>query len=1584
MNRRFNGGLWEAATLVVGLMLASCTGDSVVGDRTGMDAGADIACTGAATRCGTTCVDTRSDTANCGACGNACGASMLCTNGTCQLSCPGGATACSGTCVNVQTDNANCGRCGQACAGGQVCSLGRCSLTCASTLATCGGGDAGADAGSTQRCADLTTDNNNCGACGTVCPSGQRCLDRHCQVSCAVGQTTCNGTCRDLQTDNNNCGACGNACLAGTTCTAGVCAVSCSAALTQCGSTCVNLQTDNDNCGNCGLACASGQVCSRGTCATSCATSLATCPSTDGAYCANTAVDPANCGMCGRACSLPHTTTAGCTAGSCSVVRCATGFGDCDGDPSNGCESSTTDNVSNCGACGRACVLPHASAMCAASTCAIGACAPGFADCDGVAANGCEVNTQADNGNCGTCGTSCPAGQVCSGGTCGTTCAAPLTACTGSASAYCANTQNDPTNCGACGRGCALAHTAVTTCASGGCAVASCSMGFADCDHDATTGCEASLLTDTANCGACGRLCVLANAASTCSSGACAVTTCNAGYADCNAMAADGCEVNTQTDNANCGACGTTCGAGQVCSGGMCRTTCASPLATCGTGSAQFCANTSIDPSNCGACGTACALPNVAANGCASGACTVHVCNASFGDCDGTAANGCESNLQADEANCGTCGHLCALPNAASTCMGGSCALGACSVGFANCDGSGANGCEVNTNTDNGNCGACGTSCPAGQVCSSGHCTTTCASPLATCGTGSAQYCAATASDPANCGSCGTTCALAHASNSGCNAGGCVVIGCLTGFANCNAAASDGCEANLNTDIANCGACGRACVGTQTCVGGTCTCGAGRTLCGSTCVNTATDSSNCGVCGHACALSNATSACTASACAITACGTGFANCDSDPTNGCEINTQTDSGNCGGCGVTCGAGQVCSRGACTTTCAAPLSTCGTAPAQYCANVSVDPANCGSCGNVCTLAHATEGCGGGACTVQRCDAGFGDCDNVASTGCEANLNTSAANCGACGRACALANATSACTSGACTVSACSTGYLDCDGIAADGCEVNTRTDLNNCGACGVSCSAGQVCSAGVCTATCASPLSTCGAASSAYCANLSSDPLNCGVCSLVCALSGAATNGCSGGACTVLTCNAGLGNCDAIAANGCETNLNTTAANCGACGRACSLSFATATCVGGACAVGSCTTGHRDCDASPSNGCEVNILTDNANCGGCGTPCGAGQVCSSGVCTATCASPLTACSGACVNLATDPTHCGLCTTTCPARTNAAPVCNSSVCGYVCSAGFADCDLASANGCEVNVTTSLTNCGACGNACPARANATATCGSGTCGFTCNSGFADCDGVASNGCEVDLSSNAAHCGTCATSCGTGACTAGSCGPACYTGAARVLMLSSGGSASTTYFPAGTVVTTVTDAMWSSMTAAQFGNYDLLWVDGGACTGTLTPYATLTSTVAAWGPAVTGRVALTTSDADHHAPGNGNARTFIANSVRYLAGLGRNVDGGRTGMYLSTGCSGVTLGNYTGAFGSPLTSSTGVSCVDPTAVTTAGLTHPMLSGIATTSALSWGCFGHTYMSAYPAAFTDLADLGTGQAGLVVRSVTCH
>jgi hypothetical protein len=46
------------------------------------------------------------------------------------------------------------------------------------------------------------------------------------------------------------------------------------------------------------------------------------------------------------------------------------------------------------------------------------------------------------------------------------------------------------------------------------------------------------------------------------------------------------------------------------------------------------------------------------------------------------------------------------------------------------------------------------------------------------------------------------------------------------------------------------------------------------------------------------------SVCTMGACGITGCVAGFANCNGNATDGCEVNVQTDLNNCGSCGHHC--------------------------------------------------------------------------------------------------------------------------------------------------------------------------------------------------------------------------------------------------------------------------------------------------------------------------------------------------------------------------------------------------------------------------------------------------------------------------------------------------------------------------------------------------------------------------------------------------------------------------------------------------------------------------------------------------------
>lgn len=93
-------------------------------------------------------------------------------------------------------------------------------------------------------------------------------------------------------------------------------------------------------------------------------------------------------------------------------------------------------------------------------------------------------------------------------------------------------------------------------------------------------------------------------------------------------------------------------------------------------------------------------------------------------------------------------------------------------------------------------------------------------------------------------------------------------------------------------------------------------------------------------------------------------------------------------------------------------------------------------------VCTVEHGEATCTDGACEGPlECEAGWGDCDDDASNGCEANLESDD-HCGACNEPCAAGphvEATS-CDAGTCTI-ACEDPWEDCNGDLEDGCEIPT---------------------------------------------------------------------------------------------------------------------------------------------------------------------------------------------------------------------------------------------------------------------------------------------------------------------------------------------------------------------------------------------------------------------------------------------------------------------------------------------------------------------------------------------------------------
>jgi hypothetical protein len=199
--------------------------------------------------------------------------------------------------------------------------------------------------------------------------------------------------------------------------------------------------------------------------------------------------------------------------------------------------------------------------------------------------------------------------------------------------------------------------------------------------------------------------------------------------------------------------------------------------------------------------------------------------------------------------------------------------------------------------------------------------------------------------------------------------------------------------------------------------------------------------------------------------------------------------------------------------CASTCVSPQTYCS----GTCVNTQNNVNHCGSCSNACFLQNATPVCTASACAIGTCNPGFGDCDHIAANGCETNIMTNVNNCGTCGKSCApVLNGSPTCSGAVCAIGGCNSGFANCSGVYANGCNDNILADSNNCGFCGHSCGPGiangfPVCAGGACGYSCNAGATLCGGN---QCVFLQSDNNNCGACGNVCGL----FHSCVAGACS----------------------------------------------------------------------------------------------------------------------------------------------------------------------------------------------------------------------------------------------------------------------------------------------------------------------------------------------------------------------------------------------------------------------------------------------------------------------------------
>ncbi|MEK7219011.1 MAG: hypothetical protein AAB728_06135, partial [Patescibacteria group bacterium] len=208
-------------------------------------------------------------------------------------------------------------------------------------------------------------------------------------------------------------------------------------------------------------------------------------------------------------------------------------------------------------------------------------------------------------------------------------------------------------------------------------------------------------------------------------------------------------------------------------------------------------------------------------------------------------------------------------------------------------------------------------------------------------------------------------------------------------------------------------------------------------------------------------------------------------------------------------------------------------------------------------------------------------------------------------------------------------------------------------------------------------------------------------------------------------------------------------------------------------GGRCTGGSarnCSDGNACTNDSCAENQDVCLFINNANSCDDGNPNTVDDRCATGQCrgvaasapgssaassTAAAGSNLAVCNGQEVDLNTSVVNCGSCGKVCRDLPHAAQNCRAGSCAFsACLQGWRNLDGNNANGCEgapagsnlavcngqeVDLNTSVVNCGSCGKVCRDLPHAAQNCRAGSCAFSaCLQGWRNLDGNNANGCEA------------------------------------------------------------------------------------------------------------------------------------------------------------------------------------------------------------------------------------------------------
>ncbi len=315
---------------------------------------------------------------------------------------------------------------------------------------------------------------------------------------------------------------------------------------------------------------------------------------------------------------------------------------------------------------------------------------------------------------------------------------------------------------------------------------------------------------------------------------------------------------------------------------------------------------------------------------------------------------------------------------------------------------------------------------------------------------------------------------------------------------------------------------------------------------------------------------------------------------------------------------------------------------------------------------------DGCTPG--LTESCNGADDDCDMLIDEGID--TRTSLDHCGGCGMTCSPAHAFGECRDGMCLVASCDVGYYDLDGRPDNGCEYR-------------------------CVLT---------------------DPDD-------------------------VRCDLRDNDCDGRVDE--DVVLDSDPANCGSCGRTCRFSHAMGACTAGACVLGDCDPGFVDADGNPANGCEYTCIpatppteTCNLRDDDCdarideGDP-GGGATC--GIDTGECATGIEQCVGGAISCVggTSPTVelCNGLDDDCDSRSDEANPEGGRTCGSgvgVCAPGREVC-TAGALVCTGAVGPVAETCNGLDDDCDSRLDEGDPGGGGTCGVgvgVCTLGALHCRG--------------------------------------------------------------------------------------------------------------------------------------------------------------------------------------------------------------------------------------------------------------